>query len=46
MGLDVPQTIQLCRRLREGGMGVPDCLTNEDLAEAICETLKGGAADA
>lgn len=46
MGLDVPQTIQLCRRLREGGMKVPDCLTNEELAEAICETLKGGAADA
>ena len=46
MGLDVPQTIQLCRRLREGGMKVPDCLTNEELAEAICETLKRGAADA
>ena len=46
MGLDVPQTIQLCRRLRAGGMEVPDCLTNEELAEAICAALKGGAADA
>ena len=46
MGLDVPQTIQLCRRLRAGGMEVPDCLTKEELAEAICAALKGGAADA
>lgn len=46
MGLDVPQTVQLCRRLRAGGMEVPDCLTNEELAEAICTALEGGAADA
>lgn len=46
MGLDVPQTIQLCRRLRAGDLDVPDCLTNEELAEAICAALKGGAADA
>ena len=46
MGLDVPQTVQLCHRLRAGGMEVPDCLTNEELAEAICTALEGGAADA
>ena len=43
MGLDVPQTVQLCRRLREGGLDVPDCLTNEELCAAIC-AAKGGAA--
>ena len=36
MGLDVPQTIQLCRALRAGGLEVPDCLTGEELCEAIC----------
>lgn len=36
MGLDVPQTVQLCRRLRQGGLDVPDCLTNEELCAAIC----------
>lgn len=46
MGLDVPQTIQLCRRLRAGGLEVPDCLTNEELADAIDAALKGGAAHA
>ncbi|MBQ7455783.1 MAG: energy-coupling factor transporter ATPase [Clostridia bacterium] len=46
MGLDVPQTVQLCRALRAGGLAVPDCLTGEALADAICAALKGGAADA
>ena len=46
MGLDVPQTVQLCRRLRQGGLNVPDCLTNEELAEAICAARKGGEAHA
>ena len=41
MGLDVPQTVQLCRRLRAGGMDVPDCLTAEELCDAIC-AAKGG----
>ena len=45
MGLDVPQTVQLCRRLRAGGMNVPDCLTGEELCAAIC-AAKGGAAHA
>ncbi len=39
MGLDVPQTFQLCRALREGGLDVPDCLTHEELADAICRAL-------
>ena len=43
MGLDVPQTVQLCRALRQGGMDVPDCLTDEELAQAIVSALKGGA---
>jgi len=43
MGLDVPQTVQLCRKLRAGGLDVPDCLTNEELADAICAARKGGA---
>ena len=46
MGLDVPQTVQLCRELRKGGMNVPDCLTDEELAQAIVSALKGGAANA
>ena len=46
MGLDVPQTVQLCRYLRKGGMNVPDCLTDEELAQAIVDALKGGAAHA
>ena len=46
MGLDVPQTVQLCRRLRAGGLQVPDCLTNKELAEAIIAARKGGAAHA
>ena len=46
MGLDVPQTVQLCRQLRRGGMDVPDCLTDEELAQAIVSALKGGKADA
>lgn len=47
MNLDVPQTIQLCRALRAGGLDVPDYLTQEELCEAICESLgKGGAAHA
>ncbi len=45
MGLDVPQTVQLCRRLRAGGLNVPDCLTGEELCDAIC-AAKGGAAHA
>ena len=45
MGLDVPQTVQLCRKLRAGGLDVPDCLTNEELCAAIC-AAKGGAAHA
>lgn len=45
MGLDVPQTVQLCRRLRAGGLNVPDCLTGEELCAAIC-AAKGGAAHA
>ena len=44
MGLDVPQTFQLSRKLREGGLNVPDCLTHEELAQAICAALgKEGA---
>jgi energy-coupling factor transport system ATP-binding protein len=39
MGLDVPQTVQLCRALRAGGMNIPDCLTNEELCSAICKAL-------
>jgi len=46
MGLDVPQTFQLCRALRKDGMNVPDCLTDEELADAIVSALKGGAANA
>ena len=46
MGLDVPQTFQLCRELRAGGLNVPDCLTDEELADAIATALKGGAANA
>ena len=46
MGLDVPQTARLCRALRAGGMQVPDCLTGEELADAICAALKGGKARA
>ena len=46
MGLDVPQPVQLCRKLRAGGLNVPDCLTGEELCDAICAALKGGAADA
>jgi len=42
MGLDVPQTVQLCRELRKGGLQVPDCLTDEELADAIALALKGG----
>ena len=45
MGLDVPQTVQLCRRLRAGGMNVPDCLTGEELCAAIC-AAKGGSGHA
>ena len=46
MGLDVPQTFQLCRQLRNGGLNVPDCLTDEELADAIAAALKGGNAHA
>ena len=46
MGLDVPQTFQLCRLLRNGGLNVPDCLTDEELADAIAAALKGGNAHA
>lgn len=46
MGLDVPQTVQLCRKLRQGGLDVPDCLTGEELCGAICAALTGGAAHA
>ena len=46
MGLDVPQTVQLCRALRAGGLDVPDCLTQEELASAIADALKGGDARA
>lgn len=35
MGLDVPQTVRLCRKLRAGGLDVPDCLTNEEVCAAI-----------
>lgn len=45
MGLDVPQTVQLCRKLRAGGLSVPDCLTNEEVCAAIL-AAKGGAAHA
>ena len=45
MGLDVPQTVRLCRRLRAGGVDLPDCLTNEELCAAIL-ALKGRAAHA
>ena len=45
MGLDVPQTVQLCRKLRAGGLNVPDCLTNEEGCAAIL-AAKGGAAHA
>ncbi len=45
MGLDVPQTVQLCRKLRAGGLNVPDCLTNEEVCAAIL-AAKGGAAHA
>ena len=45
MGLDVPQTVQLCRKLRAGGLDVPDCLTNEEVCAAIL-AAKGGAAHA
>ena len=44
MGLDVPQTVQLCQALRAGGMDVPDCLTNEELCDAICRALGKEAA--
>ena len=46
MGLDVPQTVQLCRSLRTGGLDIPDCLTQEELASAITDALKGGKARA
>ena len=39
MGLDVPQTVQLCRELRAGGLNVPDCLTDEELCNAIVLAL-------
>lgn len=42
MHLDVPQTIQLCMKLRAGGLDVPDCLTHEELAAAIASAVKGG----
>lgn len=42
MGLDVPQTVQLCRLLRRGGLQVPDCLTRQETADAIAAALKGG----
>jgi len=45
MGLDVPQTVRLCRKLRAGGLDVPDCLTNEEVCAAIL-AAKGGAAHA
>ena len=35
MGLDVPQTVRLCRKLRAGGLDIPDCLTNEEVCAAI-----------
>lgn len=39
MGLDVPQTVQLSRELRAGGLNVPDCLTDEELCDAIVLAL-------
>ena len=39
MGLDVPQTVQLSRALRAGGLNVPDCLTDEELCDAIVLAL-------
>lgn len=45
MGLDVPQTVRLCRRLRAGGLDIPDCLTNEEVCAAIL-AAKGRAAHA
>ena len=45
MGLDVPQTVQLCRKLRAGGVDMPDCLTNEEVCAAIL-AARGRAAHA
>ena len=39
MGLDVPQTVQLCRELCAGGLNVSDCLTDEELCNAIVLAL-------